>query len=278
MLGLNTYAEKVDARMAELLPSTSEPPTRLHEAMRYSALAPGKRLRPALVMECARLVGGHPDLVLDSACAVEFIHVFSLIHDDLPALDNDNLRRGQPTCHVKFDENVAIMAGDALFALAFMSLKDSRAVRELARASMALVQGETMDLLSEGKEPDAETLGFIHAKKTTALLAASCVVGGWLGGGHGEQVEALRSFGTHLGLAFQIADDLLNETATPEQLGKSAGSDRARKKMTYPALFGIDESRRLAGVQVEKAIMCLESFGDTDQLVSWARFALSRER
>ena len=266
----------VDARMDELLPSLSEPPTKLHEAMRYSALAPGKRLRPALLLECAKVVGGDPNLSLDTACAVEFVHVFSLIHDDLPALDNDDLRRGQPTCHVKFGENLAIMAGDALFALAFSLLKDTRAVRELARASIALVRGETMDLLSEGSEPDAKTLAFIHENKTVALLAAACAIGGWLGGGTGPQVESLRQYGCHLGLAFQIADDLLNETSTPEQLGKAAGSDRARSKLTYPALYGEEESRRIAVEQVEQAIAQLRDLQETDQLVEWARFSLQR--
>ncbi|MBL8060332.1 MAG: polyprenyl synthetase family protein [Chthonomonas sp.] len=275
--GLKTYAEMVDARMEELLPSLSEEPIKLHEAMRYSALAPGKRLRPALLLECSRVVGGDVSLHIDTACAVEFVHVFSLIHDDLPALDNDDLRRGQPTCHIKFGENIAIMAGDALFATAFTLIKDGRAVRELARASVSLVRGETMDLMSEGMSADAEKLEFIHQNKTVALVSASCAIGAWLGGGSGPQVEALRQYGQHVGLAFQIADDLLNETSTPEQLGKAAGSDRERKKLTYPALYGVDESRRMAEEQVSQAIGLLADFEDSGKLIDWAQFALQRK-
>jgi len=277
MTGLNTYANLVDARMEDLLPPANDAPSILHEAMRYSALAPGKRLRPALCLESCRVAGGNPSLALGAACAIEFVHVFSLIHDDLPALDNDTLRRGQPTCHAKFGENIAIMAGDALFALAFAICPEHQVMHELALASMALVQGETMDILSEGAEPNAQTLAFIHQRKTVALIAASCVIGARLGGGSDQLVAALRTYGNHIGLAFQIADDLLNETATAEQLGKAAGSDRERKKMTYPAHFGVDESRRLAAEEVKRAVAALDGFNETHQLVEWAHFAISRE-
>ncbi|MEZ0327768.1 MAG: polyprenyl synthetase family protein, partial [Fimbriimonas sp.] len=251
---LKTYAERVDRRLQELLPPVESEPSLLHEAMRYSALAPGKRIRPALVMACAEAVGGRAEAALDAACAVELVHCFSLIHDDLPALDNDDLRRGLPTCHVRFGEAVAVLAGDALFALAFDALAFSaapaeralRAIGLLTRATGMLVSGETVDILCEGKAVSAEVLQMIHERKTAALIAASCEIGAVLGGGSEEQCERLRRYGFGIGLAFQIADDVLNETSSAEQLGKAAGSDRERGKATYPALFGLEASRQAA--------------------------------
>ncbi len=284
-MGLKTYAEAVNRRMEELLPFDFVLPAALHQAMRYSALAPGKRLRPALLMESARACGGDPLLVLDGACAVEFVHAFSLIHDDLPALDNDDLRRGRPTCHVKFGEATAILAGDALFALAFQVLAegdfsaDARvdALSRLSRASIRLVRGETLDLLSEGQPGDAGTLGFIHRNKTGALVACACAMGGLLGGGSSADVEALDRYGESVGLAFQIADDILNETATPEALGKATGSDQERGKQTYPAVFGLERSREMASEAVGLAIACLESLsGPTAVLSEFARYAVNR--
>lgn len=259
--------------------------------MRYSCLAPGKRLRPALCMACAEACGAIAESVLDAACALEMVHCFSLIHDDLPALDDDELRRGLPTCHVKFGEAIAILAGDALLALAFHTLasppsgagrpshRDGAvllAVRELTQAtgSDGLAGGEAVDILSEGKEVDQATLEFIHLRKTGALISASCAIGAILGGESEEQVEQFRAYGRHLGLAFQIADDLLNETATPAQLGKSAGSDRSRRKATYPALLGIDESRRRALKAVTHAMESLPY--DSPFLRDLAKFAIDR--
>jgi geranylgeranyl diphosphate synthase, type II len=259
---------QVDARLEELLPPLAEEPALLHEAMRYSALAPGKRIRPALVMACAEAVGGTAVEALDAACSVELVHCFSLIHDDLPALDNDELRRGRPTCHVKFGEAVAVLAGDGLFALAFDSLAYSkppaelrvRAIGILTRATGMLVSGETIDILSEGKVVSADTLRIIHERKTAALIAASCEIGAVLGGGTEEQIVRLKRFGFAVGLAFQIADDVLNETSSADQLGKAAGSDRERGKATYPSLFGLDASRQAALETVENGLRELEGF------------------
>lgn len=256
--------------------------------MRYSALAPGKRLRPVLCLAAAEAVGGDIDHVIDAACALELVHAFSLIHDDLPAIDNDDLRRGRPTCHVKFGEATAILAGDALFALAFdlvTSVPASparvvRAVQVLARASGAdgLVAGEIVDVLTEGQPYDAATLDYIHSRKTGALLAASCEMGALLSEADEDQVIALRTYGQHLGLAFQIADDILNETATEEELGKATGSDRSRGKATYPHLHGIEGARDAAARETELAIAALpQSLQNRDFLVSLAEFTIQRK-
>jgi geranylgeranyl diphosphate synthase type II len=286
---LDECAELVDGRLQELLPPVSQEPVDLHRAMRYSCLAPGKRLRPALCIASAEAVGGERIQVLDAACALEMVHCFSLIHDDLPAIDDDALRRGRPTCHVEFGEALAILAGDALFALAYQVLSQMqvppdhdgrvlRCVQVLARAvgSDGLVGGEVMDVLSEGKPADEPTLAFIHSRKTGALIEASCTIGAMLGGGTEDEVATLGSYGSHMGLAFQIADDLLNELSTAEELGKAAGSDRARGKMTYPALFGIDAAREAASEQVELALQRLETISRSADLEGLARYAVDR--
>ncbi len=252
--------------------------------MRYSALAPGKRIRPALVMASAEAVGGFAVDALDAACAVELVHCFSLIHDDLPALDNDALRRGLPTCHVRFGEAVAVLAGDALFALAFDALAFStapaeravRAIGLLTRATGMLVGGETIDILCEGKPVTPEVLQMIHERKTAALIAASCEIGAVLGGGTQSQIESLRQYGFGVGLAFQIADDVLNETSSAEQLGKAAGSDRERGKATYPALFGLEASRQAALDASERGLHELEQFPNSEFLRAVALYSVER--
>lgn len=285
---LKAYAERCDRRLSERLPAEEGRATPLVAAMRYSALAPGKRLRPVLCLASAEAVGGDIDHVIDAACALELVHAFSLIHDDLPAIDNDDLRRGRPTCHVKFGEATAILAGDALFALAFdlvTSVPASparvvRAVQVLARASGAdgLVAGEIVDVLTEGQPYDAATLDYIHSRKTGALLAASCEMGALLSEADEDQVIALRTYGQHLGLAFQIADDILNETATEEELGKAIGSDRSRGKATYPHLHGIEGARGGAARETELAIAALpQSLQNRDFLVSLAEFTIQRK-
>ncbi len=286
-LQLKAYAEPVDTRLRQLLPTVENPPTELHAAMRYSCLAPGKRLRPLLCLASAEAVGVQKEAVLDAACAIEMVHCFSLIHDDLPAIDNDDLRRGVPTLHVKYGEALAILAGDALFALAFEALAASvqpadqvvRATLCLTRAagSNGLVGGEVMDVLSEGKAADEDTLRFIHSRKTGALIAASCEIGGILAGADDVKVSALKQYGEKIGLAFQIADDILNETSTPEQLGKAAGSDRERQKATYPALYGIEESRLLADEAAEDAVQALRAAGiQSEMLEGLARYSVER--
>lgn len=286
-LQLKAYSEPVDARLRQLLPSVEVPPADLHAAMRYSCLAPGKRLRPILCLASAEALGAALESVLDAACAIEMVHCFSLIHDDLPAIDNDDLRRGVPTLHVKYGEALAILAGDALFSLAFESLASSahpadRVVQAVicltkAAGSNGLVGGEVMDVQSEGKAADADTLEFIHTRKTGALIAASCEIGGLLAGGSPSQVQALKLYGDKIGLAFQIADDILNETSTPEQLGKAAGSDRERQKATYPSLYGVEESRRRADQAVEDAVAALREVSlNGEMLEGLAKFAVER--
>lgn len=272
----------VDARLDAILPPEDDIPTPLHKAMRYSGLAPGKRLRPALAMASAEAAGADPNVALDAGCAIELVHCFSLIHDDLPAIDNDDLRRGRPTCHKVFGEAMAILAGDALFALAFeiMSREPGPCVRILAQAtgSHGLVGGEVLDILAEGQAGDMELLQTIHARKTGALLGACCEIGGFLGGADGEGQANLRGFGLKVGLAFQVADDVLNETSTPEQLGKAVGSDSELDKLTYPRLVGLEESRRIADQAVEEALELIKPFGSpASQLAELARYAVSRD-
>ncbi len=283
---LKAYADAVNARLDRLLPPISATPVELHEAMRYSCLAPGKRLRPALCMACAESVGGEPDGVIDAACSLEMVHCFSLIHDDLPAIDDDDLRRGIPTCHKRFGEAIAILAGDALFALAFETLSHSRfeaqavleAVQVLTRAagSDGLVGGEVVDVLSEGVPVEAERLRYIHSRKTGALMSASCEIGAILGGGSEEQVRSLREFGEKVGLAFQIADDILNETADAATLGKAVGSDRERKKATYTALYGLAEARCMAEETAAQAKAALGGVRRQEFLEELADFTVRR--
>jgi geranylgeranyl diphosphate synthase type II len=306
MTVLGDLSAKVDARLNQLLPPTTNAPAELHEAMRYSALAPGKRLRPALVLLASQAVQGNEQAALDAGCALEMIHAFSLIHDDLPALDNDDLRRGLPTCHIKFGEAVALLAGDALFALAFEVLAElplpAAQVVEILKVtakcvgSEGLVGGETIDILSEGKPVSKETLEQIHIRKTAALIAAACEIGALTttppDGGVGERQRTggavvisdqpnssrntLRTYGESIGLAFQIADDVLNETATAEQLGKAVGSDRERGKATYPALYGLEESRSKALTLAAEASKLTKDFPNAPTLRAIAQYSVLR--
>ncbi len=255
--------------------------------MRYSCLAPGKRIRPILCMVSAEALGMPPYAVIDAACAIEMVHTFSLIHDDLPALDDDDMRRGRATCHKKFGEALAILAGDALFALAYQTLTEApheperllRSLRCLSRAvgSDGLVGGEVADVQAEGKQVDAEMLEFIHTRKTGALIAASCEIGAVLGGENLSQVLAFRRYGEQLGLAFQIADDLLNELSTAETLGKAAGSDRARQKATYPSVHGVEGARKAAQEAAEKAIAEIAPYSSQQPLLrDLALYAIER--
>lgn len=254
--------------------------------MRYAVLSPGKRVRPALAMASAQAVGADPMKALDAGCAIELVHCFSLIHDDLPAIDDDDLRRGRPTCHKQFGEAMAILAGDALFALAFECLAhgmppstSAEALRELAKASgpRGLVGGEVADVLAEGVQVTGEEVRRIHERKTGALIEAACVIGALAAQATPEQVETLRAFGRRAGLAFQISDDLLNELSTAGTLGKSAGSDRERRKATYPSAFGIEASRQIAHREADAAIAALEPLGSAaEDLRVFARFVVER--
>lgn len=283
------FIELVDQRLDALLPGTDQIPGRLHEAMRYACLAPGKRIRPSLVLASAQAVGGRVEDALDAACAVEMVHAFSLIHDDLPAIDDDALRRGRPTCHIVYGEGLAILAGDALFGLAFETLSHARtepaiavaALRSLSVAvgSLGLVGGEVVDVMSEGVPVDAETLSIIHRRKTGALIRCACELGALFGGADAAQLAAIKAYGESIGLAFQIVDDILNEIGTQEELGKAAGSDQARSKATYPALFGLEESRRHALALAEEGQRELDGLsGDTSFLREIARYTVARSR
>lgn len=255
--------------------------------MRYSALAPGKRLRPSLCLAACEAVGGDPAEALDAACALEMVHTFSLIHDDLPAIDDDDLRRGRPTCHVQFGEAMAILAGDALFALAFETLSTCHpdpvrvvaTVKAVSQAtgSLGLVGGETMDILAEGTDAGLDHLREIHRRKTGALISASCVVGAVLGGADSGQVDTVQHFGDAVGLAFQIHDDVLNVVSTAEELGKAVGSDAHKKKLTYPSVIGLEESRQASQEATSAALARLDSLGDpAAALRALATFAADR--
>lgn len=251
--------------------------------MRYSCLAPGKRLRPTLLIVTYEAVAGRDASLaaISAAAAVEMVHAFSLIHDDLPAIDNDDLRRGRPTCHKVFGEALAILAGDALFALAFEAILSevnehtALAALTLAKASGSngLVGGEVDDVLAEGKAVTKDDVASIHARKTGALIAASCEIGAILAGANRETCARHRTYGELVGLSFQIADDLLNEFGTAEQLGKAVGSDRDRQKATYPAVIGVKESQAVAQHAVEAAIRVVPG---NDRLISLAQYAVSR--
>ena len=267
-------ARAVDQGLDRFLPSETAPPESLHKAMRYSVLAGGKRLRPVLVAAGAEAVGGSLDAVMPAACAVEMIHTYSLIHDDLPAMDNDDFRRGVPTNHKVFGEAIAILAGDALLTLAFRLLGDSVAagadaqrLREVfievadAAGSAGMVGGQVADIECEGKPADAALVDYIHTHKTAALIRASIRSGAILAGATPEELKALGVAGDDLGLAFQIMDDILDITATSEELGKTAGKDQAQQKATYPAVHGIETSRRRAQALIADAHAALEPFG-----------------
>jgi geranylgeranyl diphosphate synthase type II len=242
--------------------------------MRHSVFAGGKRLRPILCMEAARMVAGKlPEGIEELGSALEMLHTYSLIHDDLPALDNDDLRRGRPTCHKAFGEANAILAGDALQTYAYevlANLKCSadrrvRIIAEIARGTgtiEGMIGGQVLDVESERKKPTAEILEYIHRSKTGALITASLVSGGIYAGGSDADIEKLRTFGRAIGLAFQIVDDVLDVTQSSEQLGKTAGKDTATEKATYPSLFGIDESLKKADALIAEGNAALDSFGE----------------
>lgn len=263
----------IDAALSEYLPACDNPQGVIYDAMRYSVFAGGKRLRPMLMWECARLLGGGWDTVRPFACALEMIHTYSLIHDDLPAMDNDDLRRGMPTSHIKYGEDIAILAGDALLNKAFETVAAAeysdaalamRALGVLARASgtEGMIGGQVIDLKSEGEEITLTELQGMHLLKTGALIRAACDIGGILAGADDKELEALDSFARALGVAFQIQDDILDVTGDEEKLGKPIGSDAEQDKNTYVRLCGLTESRRLVKEYSERAVSALDMFGD----------------
>jgi len=282
---------RTDAALERLLPPATERPTSIHRAMRHSVFAGGKRLRPILCMEAGGMIAGSlPDGIDELGAALEMLHTYSLIHDDLPALDNDDLRRGRPTCHKAFGEAVAILAGDALQTRAYEVLARLRCpagarvriIGEIAHDTgtvEGMIGGQVVDLEAEHTKPDAAMLEYIHRAKTAALITASVVSGGLYAGGEEEAIAKLRSFGHSIGLAFQIVDDVLDVTQTSEQLGKTAGKDTAAEKATYPALFGIEESLKRADALAETAVGAIEGFGPrAETLQDLARFLVERKK
>jgi geranylgeranyl diphosphate synthase, type II len=280
-----------DAALDRLIPLETQHPISIHKAMRHSVFAGGKRLRPILCIEAGRMVAGSvPAGIEELGAALEMLHTYSLIHDDLPALDNDDLRRGRPTCHKVFGEAIAILAGDALQTQAYEVLSRLkcapearvRIIEEIARGTGTvdgMIGGQVVDLEAEHTRPTLEMLEYIHRSKTAALITASLVSGSLYAGANDSQVAKVRAFGQAVGLAFQIVDDVLDVTQTSEQLGKTAGKDTASEKATYPALFGIDASIQKADALVSDAFSELQSFGDrAEPLKELARFLIERKK
>lgn len=282
--------DAVNRALDRSLPRATAKPATLHKAIRYSLFAGGKRLRPALCLAAAEACGGDWSAALPLACAVECIHTYSLIHDDLPAMDNDDFRRGKPTNHKVFGEGIAILAGDALLTQAFeivsLAAPASRythrdLVLEVAKAagSRQLVGGQVADLEAEGQSITTAQLRYIHERKTSALLCCSVRLGGMSADCTPRELEALTDFGYHVGLAFQVIDDILDVTQTSEQLGKTAGKDTAASKATYPAIVGLERSRRIAGQLTDRAFAALKPFrGRATALESLADYLLKRDR
>lgn len=283
---LASWAPRIEASLSRNLPGEDAEPRRVHAAMRWSLFGGGKRLRPSLVLLGARAAGGAEESVLGIACAVECLHTYSLIHDDLPAMDDDDFRRGRASCHRKFDEATAILAGDALNTLAFGLLaatapdrtRVADLVEELSRASgtAGMVGGQAADLEAEGRPADEALVRSIHERKTAALLAASLRMGARAVGGDAALVRDLGEYGRRVGLAFQIVDDLLDEEGEAADLGKTPGKDRAQGKATYPAAIGPDASRRAAAALVAEASAFAGSHAASDLLLSLAAFVLAR--
>ena len=284
-------ARTVDEALERALPPESQAPATLHRAMRYSIFAGGKRLRPVLVIAGAEAVGGRMEPVLPAACALEMIHTYSLIHDDLPAMDNDDYRRGRPTSHKVFGEAMAILAGDGLLTHAFRLLADcwrpdldGAVLRDVlvdlsdAAGSDGMVGGQVADLEAEGKKVGADILDYIHLHKTAALIRASITVGARLSGAGGDTLRALAVAGRALGLAFQIVDDMLDVTATSAELGKTAGKDQAQQKATYPAVHGLAASRIRAEALTAEALAALAPLGEpAEPLRALGRFIIERK-
>lgn len=295
LMNLQEYFERavreVNKSLDQLLPSEQTEPRSIHRAMRYSVFAGGKRLRPVLVLASGEAFGADPSDLLPTACALEMIHTYSLIHDDLPALDNDDLRRGQPTCHKMFGEAMAILAGDALLTRAFQILSESslgnisaqqriQVLNEVSSAAgtvEALIGGQALDLEAEGKEIDKSALENIHRGKTGAMIRAAVRSGAIIAGAGPSDLQQLTIYAEKVGLAFQIADDLLDVTATSEQLGKTAGKDLAVSKATYPAVYGVETSKELARHLSDQAVEALSGLdADTGILSELAKFVVER--
>ena len=296
-MNLNSYLKEkediINKALDTVLPKEDEFPQRLHKAMRYSVFAGGKRVRPILCLACAEVFAKLNENITNIGCAIELIHTYSLIHDDLPALDNDELRRGMPTNHKVFGEAMAILAGDALLASAFSIMASCKAatndeqaslldtIREIAKAagSTGMVGGQVVDIESEGKEVAFPVLEYIHIHKTGELILASCRAGAIMAGADEKPLEAITKYGEAIGLAFQIADDILDVEGQREHMGKGVGGDAKKGKITYPAVLGIDESRKRAQELVDIAITVIGNFGPKAKpLVEIAKYIVERRK
>ena len=279
----------IDQWLDQLMPGEDDSPAIIHQAMRYSLFAGGKRLRPVLAIATGEIFGADQNELIPAACSLEMIHTYSLIHDDLPAMDNDDLRRGMPTCHVKFGEAMAILAGDALLTQAFVTLADyqtpkpeikNRVISEIAHAAAttrALIGGQVLDIQFEGKPVTGPQLEEIHRAKTGALIRCAVRIGAIIGGADPAELDAVTIYGEKAGLAFQVADDLLDETATSAELGKTAGKDAASHKATYTSLYGIDGAKDMAARLCREAITAIAATGrQTSVLEEIARFIVER--
>ncbi|QTA92833.1 polyprenyl synthetase family protein [Desulfonema magnum] len=292
MFDLNSYLtsknKQINNALNEILKQDS---TRISAAMRYSLMAGGKRIRPVLCIAGAEAVGGKAEDVLTAACAIEMIHTYSLIHDDLPAMDDDDLRRGKPTCHIAYDEATGILTGDALLTLAFQVLSSDstghhaskllKVINILTRAVgyKGMIEGQMRDVASEGVELDSAALEKIHALKTGALIEASVTSGAILGRGTAREIEHLRIYAKNIGLAFQVMDDILNIEGDPAVLGKAVGTDKIREKSTYPSVMGIEKSKQAAKNMINNALQSLDIFDSkSDPLRALATYIITRKR
>lgn len=284
---LQSFVKKFDKQFEKLLPKSGDAPKELVEAIRYSALSPGKRIRPFLVARCCVLTGGPIDDAWAPAVSVECVHSFSLIHDDLPAMDDDDLRRGQPTCHKKFGEATAILAGDSLVVLAFEIIATQvsdpdlsrKMVLELAQAIgwSGMIGGQAADVQGESAPPSADLVRYIHDRKTACLFSVACRLGAMIGKGDVETVNSLGQYGQKLGHLFQIADDLLDVSSTSTTLGKPVGQDATASKQTYPTCIGIENSRDMLQQELQETIETLKPFGtEADDLRDLVRFVVDR--
>jgi geranylgeranyl diphosphate synthase type II len=296
MFNLDSYLtsqKKGINRALESLLKTADKPDRILEAMTYSLMAGGKRIRPVLCVAATEAVGGNPEDAVPAACALEMVHTYSLIHDDLPAMDDDALRRGKPTCHMAFDEATAILAGDALLTLAFQTLssielsnaeqtaKWLQVIQLISYAAgyCGMIQGQMLDITSEGRQLSLAELKAMHRLKTGALIEASLSSGAVLGGLNSIKISLLESYAQNIGLAFQVTDDILNIEGDPEIMGKAVGTDKLRNKNTYPSLLGLKKSKDFAGKLVENALQALESFDQkAEPLRAIAKYIIERKK
>ena len=280
---------EVNKSLEKFIEEKEAPQATIYKAMNYSINAGGKRIRPVIMLACSELIGGNSDGVMPFACAIEMIHTYSLIHDDLPCMDNDDLRRGKPTNHKVFGEAMAVLAGDALLNKAFeVILKNSQmspnmtiaALSEIATASgtEGMIGGQVIDIESEDKQIDAVTLMTLHLNKTGALIMAAAKVGALLSGGSREDLLLMEEFSRYLGIAFQIKDDILDVEGSVEALGKKTGADKENNKSTFVSIYGLEQSKKVLADYTEKAIETLSSYGERAEfLIELSRFLLSRE-